>query len=127
MAKGRPVLATVVMVTAMLMLAVPGSANFAGEFLILAGVFDVGWGYAVVGAVAIVLAAMYTLRVVSAILHDRRGTAVRDEALDLRPVELGLVLPLLAILLALSVWPAAISERSFPDDAPAATVREAAP
>ena len=127
MAKGRPALATLVLVVGMFTLAVPGSSNFAGEFAILAGVFDRGWGYAAVGAVAIVLAAMYTLRLVSAILHRTRGDAVRDEARDLGPGELLLVVPLVALLLALSVWPAAISERSFPGDAPAAAVTEATP
>ncbi len=117
-ARGRPALATVVMVVGMLTLAVPGSANFVGEFAILAGVFPLGWGYAAVGAVAIVLAAMYTLRLISAVLHRERGPAVREESLDLRFVELTLVVPLVAILLALSVWPASISEHSFPDSAP---------
>ena len=51
MAKGRPLLATVVMIVGMLTLAVPGSANFAGEFAILAGVFGQGWGYSAIGAV----------------------------------------------------------------------------
>ena len=73
MAKGRPSLATLVMTLGMFTLAVPGSANFAGEFAILAGVFGQGWGYAAVGAAAIVLAAMYALRLISAILHERRG------------------------------------------------------
>ncbi len=127
LAKGRPALATLVMVVGMFTLAVPGSSNFAGEFAILAGVFDRGWGYAAVGAAAIVLAAMYTLRLISAILHRARGEAVRDEARDLAGPELLLVVPLVALLLALSVWPAAISERSFPGDAPAATISEAAP
>jgi NADH-quinone oxidoreductase subunit M len=127
LAKGRPALATVVMVVGMLTLAVPGSANFAGEFAILAGVFDRGWGYAAVGAVAIVLAAMYTLRLISAVLHRDRGEAVRDESLDLRIGELALLVPLVAILLALSAWPAAISERSFPADRSLATISEAAP
>jgi NADH-quinone oxidoreductase subunit M len=127
MAKGRPLLATLVLVVGMLTLAVPGSANFAGEFLILAGVFDRGWGYAAVGAVAIVLAAMYTLRLISAILHERRGPAVAVEARDLRPYELALLVPLVGCLLALSAWPAAISERSFPDDEPERAVTEAAP
>jgi NADH-quinone oxidoreductase subunit M len=126
MAKGRPLLATIVMTVGMLTLAVPGSTNFAGEFLILAGVFDRGWGYSVVGAVAIVLAAMYSLRLISAILHDRRGEGAAGEgARDLRPFELGLVVPLVACLLALSAWPAAISERSFPDDEPERAVAEA--
>ena len=118
LAKGRPALATIVMVVGMLTLAVPGSANFAGEFSILAGVFAQGWGYAAVGAAAIVLAAMYTLRLISGVLHRARGEAVREESLDLRLGELALVVPLVAILLALSVWPAAISERSFPGSPP---------
>jgi NADH-quinone oxidoreductase subunit M len=126
MAKGRPALATLVMTTGIIMLAVPGSANFAGEFLILAGVFDVGWGYAAVGAAAIVLSAMYTLRLISAILHERRGVAVPEAARDLRLAELSLVVPLVAALLALSAWPAAVSERSFPDDQ-ATSLTEAAP
>jgi NADH-quinone oxidoreductase subunit M len=114
MAKGRPALATLIMVAGMFTLAVPGSANFAGEFLILAGVFDQGWGYAVAGAAAIVFAAMYALRLISGILHVRRGPAVPDGARDLRTLELALVVPLVACLLALSAWPAAVSDRALP-------------
>jgi NADH-quinone oxidoreductase subunit M len=113
MARGRPSLATVVLIAGMIALAVPGSATFAGEFLIMAGAYDQGWGYSVVVALGIVLAAMYTLRVISAILHVKPGRAVRDEALDLRPGELALVLPLLLLLLGLSVWPALVSESAF--------------
>jgi NADH-quinone oxidoreductase subunit M len=113
MARGRPSLATVVLIAGMIALAVPGSATFAGEFLIMAGAYDQGWGYSVVVALGIVLAAMYTLRVISAILHVKPGRAVRDEALDLRLGELALVLPLLLLLLGLSVWPALVSESAF--------------
>ena len=88
MAKGRPMLATVLMTTGIIALAVPGSGAFAGEFLILAGVFQTGWLYGVIGAIAIVLAAMYMLRLISAVLHRKRGGLVTDAALDLRPAEL---------------------------------------
>jgi NADH-quinone oxidoreductase subunit M len=114
MARGRPALATLLMTTGIIALAVPGSVAFAGEFLILAGVYDAGWGWAVVGAAAIVLAAMYMLRLISAVLHQARGPEVRDEAPDLRAGELSLLVPLVAALLVLSAWPAAISERAFP-------------
>jgi NADH-quinone oxidoreductase subunit M len=113
MARGRPSLATVVLIAGMIALAVPGSATFAGEFLIMAGAYEQGWGYSVVVALGIVLAAMYTLRVISAILHVKPGRAVREEALDLRPGELALVVPLLLILLGLSLWPALVSESAF--------------
>jgi NADH-quinone oxidoreductase subunit M len=114
MARGRPALATVLMTTGVIALAVPGSSAFAGEFAILAGVFTTGWGYAVVGAAAIVFAAMYMLRLISAVLHRAPGRAVTDAALDLRPAELGIIVPLVLCLLVLSAWPAAITERSFP-------------
>jgi NADH:ubiquinone oxidoreductase subunit 4 (subunit M) len=85
-------------------------------------VFDRGWGYAAVGAAAILLAALYALRLISAVLHERRGAAVREDAGDLVGGELMLLVPLVAILAVLSAWPAGITERSFPADEPAAFI-----
>ena len=115
MARGRPALATLLMTTGIIALAVPGAVTFAGEFLILAGVYDAGWGWAAIGAAAIVLAAMYMLRLISAVLHGERGFDVRADAPDLREGELSVLVPLVALLLFLSAWPASISERSFPE------------
>jgi NADH-quinone oxidoreductase subunit M len=114
MARGRPLLATLLMTTGIVALAVPGAATFAGEFLILAGIYGVGWGWAAVGAGAIVLAAMYMLRLISAVLHAARGFDVREDAPDVRASELALLVPLVALLLFLSAWPASVSERAFP-------------
>ena len=124
MARGRPALATLLMIVGVISLAVPGSAAFAGEFLILAGAYQRAWWWAVIGAIAIVLAAMYMLRLISAVLHEARGSTVRDEALDLRPGELALLVPLVGVLLALSVWPAGISHNSFAGDDPTQAVSE---
>jgi NADH-quinone oxidoreductase subunit M len=123
MARGRPALATLLMLVGVISLAVPGSASFAGEFLILGGVFQRAWWWSVIGAGAIVLAAMYMLRLISAVLHEARGSTVADEALDLRPGELALVVPLVLGLLFLSAWPAGISSHSFTPDSPTAAVR----
>jgi len=122
MARGRPALATLLMATGIISLAVPGSASFAGEFLILAGSYQRAWWWAVIGAAAIVLAAMYMLRLISAVLHEARGSTVSDAALDLRPGELALVVPLVGVLLALSAWPAGVSHHSFAGDAPAKAI-----
>ncbi|MGD0167572.1 MAG: NADH-quinone oxidoreductase subunit M [Gaiellaceae bacterium] len=112
-ARGRPILASLIVTIAVISLAVPGSGAFAGEFLILAGAFQQGWGWALVGLVAIVLAAMYMLRLVSAVLHREVGEAVSAEARDLGPTELCIVGSLLVAMLALSVWPTGISRRSW--------------
>ena len=123
MARGRPALATLLMATGVISLAVPGSAAFAGEFLILGGAYQRAWWWAVLGATGIVLAAMYMLRLISAVLHQARGSTVDDAALDLRPGELALVVPLVAVLLALSVWPAGISHHSFAGDDPVGAIQ----
>jgi NADH-quinone oxidoreductase subunit M len=116
MAKGRPILATVVMVTGMVVLAVPGASTFTGEFAILTSVFNLGWGYAVVGGLAIVLAALYGLRLISAILHLVRGSAVREDSPDLDRHELAFIVPLLLVLALLSAWPALVTGNSLPGD-----------
>jgi NADH-quinone oxidoreductase subunit M len=123
MAKGRPALATLLMTCGIISLAVPGSANFAGEFLILAGAFQRAWWWAAIGAGAIVLAAMYMLRAISAVLHEARGSVVTEDALDLRLGELALIVPLVAGLLFLSAWPAGVSHHSFAGDQPVQTVK----
>ena len=91
----------------------------------LAGVFQQYWLYGVVGAVAIVLAAMYMLRFISGVLHQDVGSAVSDAARDLVPGELAILVPLVACLLALSVWPAGISEHSFPSTPAASSTANA--
>jgi len=42
--------------------------------------------------------------------------------MDLRPAELGVIVPLVLCLVGLSVWPALISHRSFPNDKPQQTI-----
>ena len=112
MARGRPALATLLLTLGVISLAVPGSAMFGGEFLILAGSYQRAWWWAVIGAGAIVLAAMYMLRAILAVLHEARGSTVADEALDLRAGELALIVPLVAALLVLSAWPAGITHHT---------------
>jgi NADH:ubiquinone oxidoreductase subunit 4 (subunit M) len=126
MARGRPALATLLMTLGVIALAVPGSGNFAGEFLILTGVFTSGWGWSVVGAVAIVLAAMYMLRLISAVLHQAKGSAVPDTARDLRLPELGLLVPLVVLLIFFSAWPAAITDHTFGQQSSTPAVKQVA-
>ena len=54
---------------------------------------------------------MYVLRMISGGAARPEGPAVHERALDLRPAELAILVPLIAILLFLSAWPAAITER----------------
>ena len=114
MARGRPALATVLMVTGVIALAVPGSTAFAGEFLILNGVFVIGLGLGrrrrdrdrprrdVHAATDLRRAP----RAAGQRRHGaRRATCARSSS--------RVLVPLVACLLALSAWPAAITNHSF--------------
>src|SRR5262249_62353095 len=99
----------------------------AGDFVSLGGAFQQGWAWAVVGAVAIVLAAMYMLRAISGVLHQDVGPAVPETALDLRPGELAIVVPLVLCLIGLSAWPDLISHRAFGGDQATTTIAQGLP
>jgi NADH-quinone oxidoreductase subunit M len=112
LARGRPVLATVVIIVGVATLAVPGSNTFASEFLVLLGAFEAKAVVGVIASLAVVLAAMYMLRWISAILHDREGEAVgASNPPELRAGGFWAVIPLVAAVLALSFYPHAVTRR----------------
>ncbi|OEJ97991.1 NADH-quinone oxidoreductase subunit M [Streptomyces thermolilacinus] len=107
--KVAPVLAGTFLVGGLATLSLPGLAPFVSEFLVLVGTFA---RYPVAGIVAttgIVLAALYTL-----VLYQRTMTGpVREEVRampDLRPRELAVITPLIALLLFLGVYPKPLTD-----------------
>jgi NADH-quinone oxidoreductase subunit M len=98
-----PVLAALFLVVALATLAMPGSANFAGEFLILLGVFNSKLAIALIASVGVILASVYALRFYIRSMHNRVGPRVTS--FDLRWSD-GLVLvPLVLVILAFAVYP----------------------
>ena len=97
-------------------LAVPGSSLFASEFLVLLGAFREFWLVGTLASITIVLAAMYMLRWISAVLHEPPSEAAtpappdRGGILDLRWEAVWLV-PLIAAVLALSAYPYFVTHR----------------
>jgi NADH-quinone oxidoreductase subunit M len=104
-----PVLATLFLIVALATLAIPGSANFAGEFLILLGVFKAKLAIALIASTGVVLASVYMLRAYIRAMHNRPGAAVAGPR-DLRARD-GLVLvPLVVCILAFGLYPQAALE-----------------
>ena len=106
-----PVLATLFLIVALANLAMPGSSNFVGEFLILLGVFDAKIVIAIVAFAGVVLASVYTLRLFIRAMHNRVGPHV-DVARDLRSPTGCVIAPLVAVILAFALYPQLALERS---------------
>ena len=71
-----PVLATLFLIVTLATLAMPGSSNFVGEFMILLGVFQSKLAIAVIATVGVVGAAVYALRLFIRAMHNRVGPRV---------------------------------------------------
>jgi NADH-quinone oxidoreductase subunit M len=105
-----PVLAAVFLIVALATLAMPGSANFVGEFLILLGVFKAKLAIAVIAFAGVVMASVYALRLFIRAMHNRVGEKVSSREMSVRD---GLVLaPLLAVIVFLALYPQGAVKRS---------------
>jgi NADH-quinone oxidoreductase subunit M len=112
MALRAPVLAALFLIVTLATLAMPGSANFVGEFYILIGLFEAKVAFAVVAISGVALAAFYSLRLYQRTMHNRLPEGVESCEIGLRD---GLVLaPLVLCIVALAVYPQLILERTNP-------------
>jgi NADH-quinone oxidoreductase subunit M len=98
-----PVLATVFLIVAFATLAMPGSGNFIGEFLILLGVFKAKMVISIIAFSGVVMASVYALRVFIRTMHNRTGPSVDSREMRWRD---GLALvPFLAAIGLFAVYP----------------------
>ncbi|HEY2570440.1 MAG TPA: NADH-quinone oxidoreductase subunit M, partial [Solirubrobacteraceae bacterium] len=105
-----PVLAAVFLIVALATLAIPGSSNFAGEFLILLGVFNAKLAIAVIGFTGVVLASVYALRLFIRSMHNRAGPRVRSY--DIGVLDGAVLVPLVAVIVFLALYPQLALHRS---------------
>ena len=111
-ASRAPVLTTLFLIVTLATLAMPGSANFVGEFFILLGVFESKLAVAIIASTGVILASVYALRLYIRSMHNRQGPAVTSFEMSVRD---GLVLvPLVIAVLAFAVYPQLALEAGEP-------------
>jgi NADH-quinone oxidoreductase subunit M len=105
-----PILAALFLIVALATLAMPGSSNFAGEFLILLGVFRAKIVIAVIAFTGVVLASVYMLRLFIRTMHNRTGATMQSRELAFTD---GLILvPLVLAVVAFALYPQVALHRS---------------
>jgi NADH-quinone oxidoreductase subunit M len=110
MAMKAPVLAALFLIVTLATLAMPGSANFVGEFFILNGLFDSKIVFAVVAISGVAMSAYYALRLYQRTMHNRRPEGLESREIGLRD---GVVLvPLVLCILGLALYPQLILKRT---------------
>jgi NADH-quinone oxidoreductase subunit M len=110
MAFRAPVLAALFLIVALATLAMPGSANFVGEFLILTGVLKSKIVFAFVAGTGVVLAAVYVIRLFQRAMHNPLAAGV--ESRDISRGDGAVLVPTIAVILLLAVYPQLVLDRS---------------
>jgi len=112
MAMRAPVLAALFLIVTLATLAMPGSANFIGEFYILNGLFQAKIVYAFIAISGVAMSAYYALRLYQRTMHNRRPDTIPSREIGLRD---GLVLaPLVLCIVGLALYPQLILHRTDP-------------
>jgi NADH-quinone oxidoreductase subunit M len=105
-----PLLATLFLIVTLATLAMPGSANFAGEFLILLGVFKAKLTIAIIAFTGVVMASVYALRLFIRTMHNRVAPDVDSREMTLS--DGAVLVPILGVILFLAFYPQAALHRS---------------
>src|SRR3954469_12535877 len=105
-----PVLAALFLIATLALLAMPGSANFIGEFYILNGTFQAKIVYALVAAIGIALSAYYALRLYQHAMHNRKPEEIESREIGWR--DGAIVGGLVACIVGIALWPGLILHRA---------------
>jgi NADH-quinone oxidoreductase subunit M len=105
-----PVLAGLFLVVALATLAIPGSSNFVGEFLILLGVFKAKLVIAIIAFSGVVMASVYALRLFIRAMHNRVSVTVQSR--DIGLLDGAVLVPLIAVIVFLALYPQLALHRS---------------
>jgi NADH-quinone oxidoreductase subunit M len=112
MAMRAPVLAALFLIVTLATLAMPGSANFIGEFYILNGLFQAKIVFAIIAISGVAMSAYYALRLYQRTMHNRKPDGVASREIGWRD---GVVLaPLVLCIVGLALYPQLILKRTDP-------------
>jgi NADH-quinone oxidoreductase subunit M len=111
-AKTMPVFAAAFVVVALSSIGLPGTNGFVGEFLILLGTFRTHPLFAVAAATGVIFAAAYMLPMVQRVFYGPITHSENETLVDLDGRERTLLVPLLAAILLIGVYPAPFLERT---------------
>ncbi len=105
-AKVMPTYAAFFLIALLSSVGLPGLNGFVGEFLILAGTFQVHWYWAAAAALGVVLAAVYLLWLWRNVFHGPLTKPENQNLPDLNPREKWLVLaPVVVLMFAIGIYP----------------------
>ncbi len=92
--------------------ALPGTNGFVGEFLILLGAFQTSNWWAALGVVGVILSAVYLLWAYQQVMQGPLTAKNPERLVELTPRELATLVPIIALIFAIGLYPKPLLDRS---------------
>ena len=107
-----PLFAAILTFVSLSSIGLPGTNGFVGEFLVLIGSFRTYPVLAIISATGVIFAAAYLLWALQRILFNPLDKPENEHIPDLNRRELALLVPLVAVIIWLGVYPAPVLRRT---------------
>src|SRR6266853_549830 len=113
-AKVVPLLAAVLTIVSLSSIGLPATNGFVGEFLVLLGTFRTYPVAATIATAGVIVAAMYLLPALQRVIFNPLDKSVNEKLADLSLREIAVLVPLLACIVWIGVYPKPILQRMEP-------------
>src|SRR5213083_654029 len=113
-AKVVPLFAGVLTIASLSSIGLPSTNGFVGEFLVLIGTFKTHPAAATIAAAGVIVAAMYLLPTLQRMIYNPLDKRENERLPDLSPRELAVLLPLVACIVWIGVYPKPFLQRMEP-------------
>ena len=114
LAKVVPLFAAVLTIVSLSSIGLPATNGFVGEFLVLLGAFRTYPVAAAVATTGVIVAAMYLLPALQRVIYNPLDQPENAHLADLSPRELAVLLPLVACIVWIGVYPTPFLRRMEP-------------
>ncbi len=114
LARQLPKYATIFMIVTLSSIGLPGLNGFVGEFLILLGTFLSKRTFAILAATGVILAAVYMLWMYQRVMFGKLDKEENKSLIDLSGRELAVLIPVLAFIVFIGVYPNAFLKKMEP-------------
>jgi NADH-quinone oxidoreductase subunit M len=114
LARVLPLLATILTIVSLSSIGLPGTNGFVGEFLILLGAFRTYPVAATIATTGVIIAAMYLLWALQRVIFNRLDKPENEKLPDLSLRELVVLVPILAGIFWIGLYPKPILQRMEP-------------
>ena len=114
LARVLPMLAAVLTIVSLSSIGLPGTNGFVGEFLVLVGAFQTYPVVTIAATTGVIVAAMYLLPALQRVIYNKLDKAENEKLPDLSAREIAVLVPLLAGIFWIGIYPKPILDRMEP-------------